>query len=214
MKKNALGRFGISLAFLLSVHLLALVCFTLFRAVLFCTVDYTFPTDIAGDCLLQSVAFVRGLWFDNVIACYILLLPLVMFWVAGWFDYTAKWLYRAAAVFFILFYSLSFVISAANIPYFAYFFKTINSSIFNWFGYAGTTAGMIFGETSYYFPIALGLAVIFAFGWAVTRMSRGFYRLSEQKEKCKCLKIGGGTIFDWRGIGRALPVRHPWPERI
>ena len=191
MKKNALGRFGISLAFLLSVHLLALVCFTLFRAVLFCTVDYTFPTDIAGDCLLQSVAFVRGLWFDNVIACYILLLPLVMFWVAGWFDYTAKWLYRAAAVFFILFYSLSFVISAANIPYFASFFKTINSSIFNWFGYAGTTAGMIFGETSYYFPIALGLAVIFAFGWAVTRMSRGFYRLSEQKEKCKCLKIGG-----------------------
>lgn len=189
MKKNIFGRFGVSLTYLLSVHMLALLMFTLFRGVLFCTVEYTFPADIAGDRLLQSVAFLRGLWFDNVIACYILLLPLAMFWVASWFDYTARWLYRTVAVFFILFYSVSFVISAANIPYFAYFFKNINSSIFNWFGYAGTTAGMVFGETSYYFPIALGIAVISAFGWAVVRMSRCFYRLSKQPLACKSWQI-------------------------
>lgn len=183
MKKMIVNRFGVSILFLLFVHLLALICFALFRGVLFCTADYTFPADIAGDCLLQSVAFLRGLWFDNVIACYILLLPLLMFWVAGWFDYTAKWLYRTAAVFFVLFYTVAFTVSAANIPYFAYFFKPINSSIFNWFGYAGTTAGMIFGETSYYFPIALGITVIVVFGWGVVRMADRFYGWSERQKR-------------------------------
>ena len=49
-----------------------------------------------------------------------------MFWIAGWFNYTARWLYRSSAVFFTLFYGLCFIISAANIPYFDYFFKPIN----------------------------------------------------------------------------------------
>ena len=117
--------------------------------------------DIGRLCLAKRGVPAR-LWFDNVIACYILLLPLAVFWIAGWFGYTARWLYRSSAFFFIFFYSLCFIISAANIPYFAYFFKPINSSIFNWFDYAGTTAGMVFGETSYYLPIALGLTAIAA----------------------------------------------------
>lgn len=53
--------------------------------------------------------------------------------------------------------SIAFMASAANIPYFAYFFKNINSSIFEWFGYAGTTAGMVTGEKSYFLYIAMFL---------------------------------------------------------
>ena len=34
----------------------------------FCSIDYQFPAEIKGDVLLQSGAFLRGLWFDNVIA--------------------------------------------------------------------------------------------------------------------------------------------------
>ena len=66
----------------------------------------------------------------------------------------------------------------SNIPYFSYFFKTINSSIYNWFGYGATTAGMIFGETSFYFPIFLGLVSILISGWGITASSAYFYRLS------------------------------------
>ena len=175
MKNLHAGPFLRSSAYLLSVHLTALFFFSLFRLALFLTSDYRFPDGISSDYALQSVAFVRGLWFDNVIACYILLLPLVMFWIAGWFGYAARWLYRTSAVFFILFYSLAFAVTAANIPYFAYFFKPINSSIFNWAEYAGTTAGMVFGESSYYFPIALGTALIIAFGYIVVRLSHTFY---------------------------------------
>lgn len=179
MKKEILiKRFGLSLLYLLTIHIVALAFFSLFRFILFVSTDYQFPENIQNDIALQSVAFFKGLWFDNVIACYLLLLPLVVLWIAGICNYTSKWLYKSTAIYFILFYSLSFIISAANIPYFGYFFKTINSSIFNWFGYGATTAGMVFGETSFYLPIALGIAALLLFGWGSLSLSSYFYRLS------------------------------------
>lgn len=176
MKEFSIKRFGYYLLYLLSIHVVALFMFFVFRLTLFCSIDYQFPTDIQGDVALQAVAFLRGLWFDNVIACYILLLPLVVMWIAALCNYTAKWLFRSSAVYFILFYTVSFIIAAANIPYFEYFFKTINSSIYNWFGYGGTTAGMVFGESAYYFPIFLGLLSIVLFGWGAFFLSSYFYR--------------------------------------
>ena len=183
MKRLFAGRFIRSIGYLLSVHLVALLFFFGLRVALFIATDYDFPKEISEDYALQSVAFLRGLWFDNVIACYILLLPLAVFWIAGWFGYTARWLYRSSALFFIFFYSLCFIISAANIPYFAYFFKPINSSIFNWFDYAGTTAGMVFGETSYYLPIALGLTAIAAFAYITLRLSRTFFLFKPERPR-------------------------------
>ena len=143
MKGISIKRFECYLLYLLSIHVAALFIFFIFRFTLFCSIDYQFPAEIKGDVLLQSGAFLRGLWFDNVIACYILLLPLAVLWIAALCNYTAKWLFRFTTVYFSCFYSVSFVIAAANIPYFEYFFKTINSSIYNWFGYGGTTSWMM-----------------------------------------------------------------------
>lgn len=137
-------QFTLSLLYLLIIHIVALLFFFLFRLVLFTSIDYQFPPDIQNNFLMQATAFIKGLWFDNVIACYILLLPLVILWITALCNYHSKWVFRFISIFFILFYSLSFIISAANIPYFSYFFKTINSSIYNWFGYGATTAGMVF----------------------------------------------------------------------
>lgn len=178
MKQLLTKRFGLSLLYLLTIHVAALLFFFIFRFILFISTEYQFPDNIQNDIALQSVAFIRGVWFDNVIACYILILPLVVLWIAGIFNYTAKWLFKSTAIYFICFYSLSFIIAAANIPYFGYFFKTINSSIYNWFGYGATTAGMVFGETSFYFPIFLGIASILLFGWGVLTLSSYFYRES------------------------------------
>ncbi|WP_455665628.1 LTA synthase family protein [Phocaeicola sp.] len=178
MKQLLTKRFGLSLLYLLTIHVAALLFFFIFRFILFISTEYQFPDNIQNDIALQAVAFIRGVWFDNVIACYILILPLVVLWIAGIFNYTAKWLFKSTAIYFICFYSLSFIIAAANIPYFGYFFKTINSSIYNWFGYGATTAGMVFGETSFYFPIFLGIASILLFGWGVLTLSSYFYRES------------------------------------
>ena len=182
MNVNGLQRAKLALTYLLYIHIAALLVFTIFRAVLFFGMDYTFPAHIQEDWGLQSIAFVKGIWFDNVIACYILALPLIMLWVATLCNYTSKWIYLFTGGWFISLYSLAFVISAANIPYFEYFFKTINSSIYNWFGYAGTTAGMIFGETSYYFPIGLGITALALWGIGVHLLSKRTYERSLKAE--------------------------------
>lgn len=173
--------FTLSLLYLLGIHLIALLFFFLFRLVLFLSIDYQFPPDIQNDFLMQATAFVKGLWFDNVIACYILLLPLVILWIAALCNRYPKRVFGFISVYFILLYSLSFIISAANIPYFSYFFKTINSSIYNWFGYGATTVGMVLGETSFYFPIFLGLASILLLTGSVLRLSSRFHRLIQSK---------------------------------
>lgn len=181
-----------NLIYLLSIHLAALAFFFLFRLVLFISTSYEFPEGIQGDWGLQAIAFVKGVWFDNVIACYILILPLVVLWVASLFRYTAKWLYLFTGGWFIGLYSLAFIICAANIPYFEYFFKVINSSIYNWFGYAGTTAGMIFGETSYYFPICLGILSLAFWGIGVHLLSKRCYeRIKDESLKTQDQRPNG-----------------------
>ncbi|MEG1686020.1 MAG: LTA synthase family protein, partial [Bacteroides sp.] len=90
------------------------------------------------------------------------------------------WLFRSTAIYFTVFYAFAFIVEAANIPYFKYFFKNINSSIYNWFDYGGTTAGMMFGETSYYLPIALGILSIVLFRIGVHRQSTSFFEFSKE----------------------------------
>lgn len=165
-----------SVLFLICVYLLALLFFSLFRLATFFGVDYHFPVNVAGDYALQSVAFIRGLRFDSVVSCHVLLLPLVALWVAGCVGRTPLWLRRTVVVYLVVVYALCFVVEAANIPYFSYFFKPINSSIFNWAEYVGTTAGMVVGETSYYLPIALGVLAIVGFALAVVRLMKVSFR--------------------------------------
>ena len=218
MKKSPVKRFACALGYLLTVHVVALLVFGLFRMALFLTTSYEFPQEIQGEWFLQSTAFVKGVWFDNVIACYILILPLVVMWLASLFNYTARWLYRGVAVWFTVFYAVAFSFTAANIPYFEYFFKIINSSIFNWFGYAGTTAGMIVGESSYYFPIFLGVASIVLFGFVVNKLAMVFYKRSVERTLPYTLKnfvanvvigavLSGLCVFGIRGRTGYNPIK-------
>ena len=89
MKKDNLQRAKHALVYLLYIHIAALLVFSIFRWILFVSMDYTFPEHIQKDWGLQAIAFVKGIWFDNVIACYILILPLVMLWIASLCNYTA-----------------------------------------------------------------------------------------------------------------------------
>lgn len=195
MKRNPFKSFLVAMGYLAGAHLLALLIFGILRLVLFLSTDYDFPEGVKGEWLLHSVAFVKGLWFDNVIACYILLLPLLMMWISSLFNYTAKWLYNFTVVWFILFYTVAFGITAANIPYFGYFFKIINSSIFNWFGYAGTTAGMIFGESSYYFPMFVGIAAIVLYAVSVKYIAGRSSRVAKAVKVPFTFKEFAGVFF-------------------
>lgn len=65
--------------YLLSVHVLALLVMTLFRLVEFIALHGMIVDAEAS----RVMAFVKGVWFDNVIACYISVLPVAVLLIAA-----------------------------------------------------------------------------------------------------------------------------------
>lgn len=169
-------RFINIILYLISVHVSALIFTSLFRLGLFITAHHHLSAEGMTHVWLSVRAFVNGLWFDNVIGCYILLLPLALALVFSVFKFYRLNIFRFFTFYFGLFYGLIFLISASDIPYFNYFFKHINSSIFEWTGYLGTTLGMVFTEKSYYGAIGLFLLLLICFLIWLVRLSRFFYR--------------------------------------
>ncbi|MFQ9316069.1 MAG: LTA synthase family protein [Dysgonomonas mossii] len=130
-------------------------------------------------------ALLRGIWFDNVIASYISALPLVVICILGLFNKVNKITFNSFNVYYILIYTVVFAIGFADIPYFAYFFKHLNSSIFNWNEESSTTAKMIFEETSYYIYMGVFLLVVIAFGYLVFKLSKRLLKLQQENIKGK-----------------------------
>ncbi len=173
-------RFFLSAAWVLSLHVLTLVFLSLFRLV-----EYVALGSMVSDTSASVVpAFVRGIWFDNVIACYISVVPLALTLLPATLSLTFRRMRKATVWWYGVLGSVAFMASAANIPYFAYFFKNINSSIFEWFGYAGTTAGMVTGEKSYFLYIALFFVCTALYVYIMVRLRRWFdRRIAQSGEK-------------------------------
>ncbi len=165
-------RYGKALGYLLSVHVLALVVMALFRLVEFVVLQGMI-VDAGAD---RWMAFVKGVWFDNVIACYVSVLPVSVLLIAMSFGWCHRWLLKGIGIWYAVWYAVAFMPSAANTPYFQYFFKNINSSIFGWFGYVTTTSGMLLQESSYWLYIGLYFVLTGAFIYALVRLRRYFGR--------------------------------------
>lgn len=211
-------RYLYALRYLISIHALGLIFFTAFRLILFLQ-GYEYLMDEEISVFTRLEAFVRGLWLDNVVACYISILPLVIVSICSLIGYFGKNLYRGIHIFFSVFYVVAFAISAADIPYFAYFFKHINASIFNWFGYTGTTLGLMFGEFSYIVAFVLFLCLSFLFVFLsrilLHRTCRDIQRVSAEKFHwkpelltllCSTLLIGV-CLFGIRGRMGYNPIK-------
>ena len=150
------------LKYLLLIHISGILFFTLFR-VIFLIANHPFYTDVEGKAWYIFKSLLIGLRFDNVVACYIMLIPLCVVALTSLLGLFRRAVMTGVNVFFQVMYIITFAIEAANIPYFKYFFNHLNSSIFNWMEYSDTTASMIFGETSYW--VYLGILVAISWGW-------------------------------------------------
>lgn len=157
---KTIRRFWLTVAYLAGAHLLALLMLGAVRGVQYLALRKMIQPDTDGH---VGGAMLRGVWFDNVVGCYILVVPLVVVLVAACCNGYGRGWRRFAGWFCGVLTVLALAVSAANIPYFAYFFRPINSSIYNWFGYADTTLGMLVGETSYlaYFALFAVVAAVY-----------------------------------------------------
>ena len=154
----------------------------------------------------QLLAFFHGVWFDNVTACYILLLPLAVGFICALFNYFGRRLYQALTTFILVFYLIAFALSAANIPYFRYFFKNINSSVLNWMEYGTTTLEMMFQEPSYWIAIA-GFFFLSAAYIYLVKKGFAFYinKLAEiKKERYSLARILGVFVIGAGSVGLCL----------
>ena len=107
-------KFLLSLAWLLSVHAVSLLVLTVFRLIeLLCL--HSMITDKSAS---VATAFLKGVWFDNVTACYVMIIPLAVTLIAAALGYTEKVMRKAANWWFFVFYAIVFMASAANTPYF------------------------------------------------------------------------------------------------
>lgn len=210
-------RFHQTVVYLLCVHLLGLLFLTLFRGVEYIALHDTMSA-VQEDHSAWG-AFLRGIWFDNVVGCYILIVPLVVILLVACFDLFQSGWRKFVQWWFIVFYTIVFAISASNIPYYAYFAKNINSSIFNWFGYANTTAGMVVGESSYWFYIILFFAVTLLYIGLIIGLRRYFdHQIGRTKSEILSSKtllkrvvmtlcLGGLCVFGIRGRIGYNPIK-------
>jgi len=209
-------RYFLLVGYLLCIHLLGLAVLSLFRLAAFLSL-YAKMSVNGGE---PTGAFLRGLWFDNVVGCYILVAPLILGLLAATFRWVTPLIVKCIALFVAVCYILVFAISAANIPYYAYFAKNINSSIFNWFGYTGTTTGMIVGERSYWIYIILFFVVAAAYLWLMHRLYRWMVaQLAKYSGKDSSrllpwvarlivtLALGGLCVFGIRGRVGYNPIK-------
>lgn len=91
-------RYLYALRYLISIHVLGLILFTAFRLILFLQ-GYEYLMDEEISVFTRLEAFVRGLWLDNVVACYISILPLVIVSICSLIGYFGKNLYRGIHIF-------------------------------------------------------------------------------------------------------------------
>ncbi len=174
LQKYISDHFLHGLKYLLRVHLMALGVMSAFRLLMLCTVWGQLPEDVRHAPGMHAQALLRGIWFDNVVACYILALPLLVVTVAGALGYYGGKLVRPIGIFFGTAYCLVLMACAGNIPYFAYFTKVLNSSIWNWAEDGGTALGMMFTEVSYYLYIAAFFLAFALFCWGLRRMGKAW----------------------------------------
>ena len=165
-------KFGKSLAYLLTIQVTALIIMSVLRLLFLLAIENQIATEFFSHLSHYATAFIRGVWFDNVIACYIMVLPLVIFTVAGILNRYPKALFRGISIYFGFFYALVFMGTTANIPYFSYFTKILNSSIWNWAGETATTLGMIFGEASYYLYMGYFFIALIVFSFLLRRYNQ------------------------------------------
>lgn len=205
---HLISKSGAVLRYVISIHIISLVILSLIRIILLLT-NISNIQDL--DLSLVYSALGRGVWFDNVIASYISILPLVILSILGLFNTLNKPIVTVFNIYYILLFGITFAISFADIPYFNYFFKHLNASIFNWKEEGGNAFEMIIQESSYYIYFGGYILILILYILFIKKI--GNYTLTHGKNRLvkkqyvyyiPCiLVLVGLTILGIRGrIGR------------
>ncbi|MDR0962899.1 MAG: LTA synthase family protein [Mediterranea sp.] len=160
--------------YILSVHVLALIILLAIRLILLIG-NYSNVEDDADKLYDITWAFLYGVWFDNVIACYISILPVVIvsfYALINRQHRISTSLIQVCGIYYCVMFALMFAVSVADIPYFGYFFKHIDCSVMNWKEEGTEAVSMIFRDLSYYLYFVVLILFVALFSWLVISWGR------------------------------------------
>jgi phosphoglycerol transferase MdoB-like AlkP superfamily enzyme len=145
--------------FILSVYLAGMIFFFLFRVILILS-NLELAQQIPTPTMVQ--ALIMGLRFDTVISGYLLILPLILFFVFSFIS-RQKRLERIILLFLTLIYSIAFFICSADIPWFRHDNTRLNVASLHWTNTPGMMLKFIFQDINNYPFILIYILVVFLF---------------------------------------------------
>ncbi len=108
-------------------------------------------------------AFIMGVRFDIVISGYILFIPAFILLLQDVFKINNKRVLNILFYWTFVLFSIAFVISAADIPYFNQFFERFSIGAFKWIEHPKFVVSMIIQEPKYYLIIFPFFVIEFVF---------------------------------------------------
>jgi phosphoglycerol transferase MdoB-like AlkP superfamily enzyme len=188
---------------------LALLVFFVFRLILF--LGQLDRVSVEQDGLATIfMAFIMGIRFDIVISGYILFFPVLVLFILDVFRVEHKGIQTVLLWVVFTLFSLAFLINAADIPYFNYFFQRFSVSAFEWMDSPLFVLKMVFQEPAY-FLVALPAALLILIYFRVLRRIFRANALSNQQVWVKLplfLVVLGLMFLGIRGrLEKKSPIR-------
>jgi phosphoglycerol transferase MdoB-like AlkP superfamily enzyme len=188
---------------------LALLVFFVFRLILF--LGQLDRVSVEQDGLATIfMAFIMGIRFDIVISGYILFFPVLVLFILDVFRVEHKGIQTVLLWVVFTLFSLAFLINAADIPYFNYFFQRFSVSAFEWMDSPLFVLKMVFQEPAY-FLVALPAALLILIYFRVLRRIFRANALSNQQVWVKLplfLMVLGLMFLGIRGrLEKKSPIR-------
>lgn len=154
------------------------------------------------------MAFVMGLRFDLVISGYILFFPVLLLFIFDLFKLQNRGIQTGLLWVVFTLFSLAFLVHAADIPYFNYFFQRFSVSAFEWMDSPLFVLKMVIQEPAY-FLVGLPAVVLILIYFRVLRRIFRANALSEQRVWIKIPLFLAVLALMFLGIRGRLEKKSP-----
>ncbi len=166
------------------IYLLAIAIFFIFRFILFLT-ELNRIASISESLSNIFLSFVMGIRFDLVITGYIMFLPTFLLLVFDVFRIKTALLNKILFWWIFSLFTISFLICAADIPYFNQFFSRFSITALEWIENTSFVINMIIEEPKY-FLVAIPFLIVVVLFYKL--LKRVFHTSSPQQEAKTYLK--------------------------
>lgn len=142
-------RINRNILLILNIYLIVLPIFSFYRIVLFLTEkEQIFLENTSILTIIKS--FIMGIRFDIVISNYILIIPILILIIEGFYKKNNPIIDKILFYWIYILFSIAFLISSADIPYFNQFFERFSIGALEWFDNFDFVFSMIFEEPKYF----------------------------------------------------------------